>query len=140
MDKDRMLDYLMEENKWLRDRYSREKTQHVADLKAAHEEEVTKLKTEIDRLQRYVTIAKARKNRNTIRKKVLIRDNDECVKCGSEDFLQVDHIIALEKGGENTVENCQTLCIDCHIKKHEGESVHSLLIAQKRRLLKGEKS
>ena len=52
-----------------------------------------------------------------IKRKCLKRDNDSCVKCDSKEKLEIDHIISLIKGGDNTLKNAQTLCKKCHRKK-----------------------
>lgn len=55
-----------------------------------------------------------------IRWAVLKRDNYRCKKCGvcpSSDHrveLEVDHIKPVTKGGENAIENLQTLCRQCN--------------------------
>ena len=53
------------------------------------------------------------------RAKVLERDNNECVKCGSKENLHCDHIISWKESVELRfdVSNGQTLCRSCHIKK-----------------------
>ncbi len=52
-----------------------------------------------------------------IRWSVWERDNFTCKKCGTRKFLSIDHIIPKSKGGETTIENCQTLCRRCNSKK-----------------------
>jgi hypothetical protein len=34
--------------------------------------------------------------------------------------MDIDHIVELCRGGEDTVENCQALCANCHAKKSRG--------------------
>lgn len=51
------------------------------------------------------------------KQRILTRDR-VCVKCGGNDELQVDHILAIVNGGEMWDEkNLQTLCYNCHKKK-----------------------
>ncbi len=45
------------------------------------------------------------------------RDNFTCRKCGSRKNLEIDHIFPVSKGGDNTIENLQTLCKSCNSKK-----------------------
>ena len=47
------------------------------------------------------------------------RDAGRCVKCGSEDDLQFDHVIPVAKGGGNVAENVQILCGDCNRQKSD---------------------
>ena len=50
---------------------------------------------------------------------VYARDGYRCVGCGEEDrsLLTLDHIKPKCKGGDNQVENLQTLCRDCNCRK-----------------------
>ncbi len=51
------------------------------------------------------------------RNKVFARDGGCCLKCGSINDLSIDHIVALSNGGDNSVENLQTLCKGCNSSK-----------------------
>ncbi len=54
-----------------------------------------------------------------IRQQVFVRDGGMCVRCGQTNKqLTVDHIKPKSLGGENVLGNLQTLCSDCHEKKH----------------------
>ncbi|HRR95744.1 MAG TPA: HNH endonuclease [Candidatus Ratteibacteria bacterium] len=47
------------------------------------------------------------------------RDNGRCVKCGSQENLEYDHIIPFAKGGSNTARNIQLLCEKCNRQKRD---------------------
>jgi 5-methylcytosine-specific restriction endonuclease McrA len=43
--------------------------------------------------------------------------NYKCNFCGSENNPSIDHIIPISKGGKETLDNLQVLCISCNSKK-----------------------
>jgi HNH endonuclease len=45
------------------------------------------------------------------------RDKGQCVKCGSRERLEFDHIIPVTLGGSNTERNIQLLCEPCNRSK-----------------------
>lgn len=53
-----------------------------------------------------------------IRKLIFERDK-VCLCCGSSEKLSIDHVIPVNKGGENTIENLQTLCLSCNSRKSD---------------------
>ena len=46
------------------------------------------------------------------------RDNWRCVKCFSRLDLECHHIVPVKEGGRDAMDNCLTLCRDCHLKLH----------------------
>src|SRR4051812_6289709 len=44
------------------------------------------------------------------RPRALARDGFACVRCGSRDRLEVDHVTPIAQGGTWTLDNAQTLC------------------------------
>ena len=56
---------------------------------------------------------------NILKWKIFRRDNFTCQKCGSQDTLELDHIIPVSKGGSNKKDNLQTLCFSCNRKKRD---------------------
>jgi len=60
-------------------------------------------------------------NRKTIseelRNKVYKKYNFKCVKCGSTENLEIDHLVPFSLGGRTELENLQLLCKKCNLKK-----------------------
>jgi len=54
-----------------------------------------------------------------LRAEVLERDNYECQDCASGDYLQIDHIHPVSKGGPTVLENLQVLCRVCNARKKD---------------------
>ena len=56
-----------------------------------------------------------------LRHEVFKRDNYTCRECGAKKSdgatLHVDHIIPVSKGGNDELDNLQTLCSDCNLNK-----------------------
>lgn len=48
------------------------------------------------------------------RLRVLERDGYACTRCGATRDLEVHHLVPARDGGPTTLENCVTLCFDCH--------------------------
>jgi hypothetical protein len=48
---------------------------------------------------------------------ILEADGFKCRACGSKEFLEIDHIIPIGKGGTNDPTNLQTLCRECNAGK-----------------------
>ena len=59
-----------------------------------------------------------------IRERIMLRDGAACRKCGKMvGKLEVDHIVPLFRGGHESMENRQLLCIDCHKIKSFKEGI-----------------
>jgi hypothetical protein len=62
----------------------------------------------------------------TLRWQVFQRDGWKCVSCGKSShdgiILQVDHIKPRSRGGQNVLDNYQTLCNECNIGKSNRDS------------------
>ena len=46
---------------------------------------------------------------------VFNRDDWRCVSCGRAGRLECDHVLPLQDGGTDDLENLRTPCRDCHI-------------------------
>lgn len=55
-----------------------------------------------------------RKVGKNLREEVFERDGHKCVRCGSTERLQADHILPQSAGGPHILENLRTLCRSCN--------------------------
>jgi 5-methylcytosine-specific restriction protein A len=46
-----------------------------------------------------------------------LKQGKSCARCLSKNKLEVDHIVPLSKGGDNSINNLQILCSSCNKKK-----------------------
>lgn len=53
----------------------------------------------------------------SFREAVFTADGHKCRACAATEYLEVDHIKPLRRGGEHNLENAQTLCRECHERK-----------------------
>lgn len=54
-------------------------------------------------------------------KNLKLRYKHTCLRCGRQEpeiSLTVDHVIPLSKGGHNSIDNIQPLCLSCNVAKH----------------------
>lgn len=84
-----------------------------------HDKAFERMRREIEALENVEKADSARRERipDSVRLFVWQRDQGKCVKCGSEEKLEFDHIIPVIKGGSNTERNVQLLCEQCNRAK-----------------------
>lgn len=54
-------------------------------------------------------------------RKTMLNESSCCVLCGAKDKLSIDHKVPVIKGGANSVNNVQILCMPCNLKKRANE-------------------
>lgn len=57
---------------------------------------------------------------NTSIRADFIKEDSICALCGSNEKIQLDHILPISKGGKNEIENIRTLCKKCNGKQNKG--------------------
>jgi hypothetical protein len=55
----------------------------------------------------------------SVRHEVWPRDQGQCIRCGSVQNLEFDHVIPVSKGGSGTARNIQLLCEPCNRAKSD---------------------
>ncbi|MCX7088350.1 MAG: HNH endonuclease [Methylococcales bacterium] len=111
----RFLELVGKLNKWLKEieEFDEEQTEDT--------EEFTNNLSEDELSKARIAAEQQIKVMPSIRWQVFQRDNWKCVACGRDShddiILHVDHIIPRSKGGQDTLENFQTLCHVCNIGK-----------------------
>jgi 5-methylcytosine-specific restriction endonuclease McrA len=70
-------------------------------------------------MQQNTPTSKLRKVSDQLKKIVASQQHWNCKKCKNilDATYEIDHIIALEDGGNNNIQNLQALCRNCHGKK-----------------------
>ena len=80
---------------------------------------IEKIRREVETLENYGRLESA--IRETIPEEVRLfvwrRDKGQCVRCGSRERLEFDHIIPVIAGGSSTERNVQLLCESCNRSK-----------------------
>lgn len=84
-----------------------------------HDKAFDRMQREIEALENIEQADIARRERipDSVRLFVWQRDQGKCIKCGSAEKLEFDHIIPVIKGGSNTERNVQLLCEQCNRTK-----------------------
>ena len=80
---------------------------------------IEKIRREVETLENYGRFESAFREPipEDVRLFVSRRDNGKCVRCGSQERLEFDHIIPVIAGGSNTERNVQLLCESCNRSK-----------------------
>jgi len=82
------------------------------------ERTLEKLRREVETLENCSVQVVAREPiPESVRLFVWRRDKGQCVRCGSRERLEFDHIIPVVAGGSNTERNLQLLCEACNRSK-----------------------
>lgn len=74
------------------------------------------------------------------RRRVWIRDDCKCVRCGKELLLSqshIDHIVPVSAGGRSYMRNLRTLCVACHATRAEASHHRLWLKCLKKRIITG---
>ena len=92
---------------------------HVKHAVLAEEKAFDKLRREVEAFEKFEQIRTIPREPipEHVRMFVWQRDRGRCVKCGCQERLEFDHIIALAQGGSNTERNIQLLCESCNRQK-----------------------
>lgn len=82
-----------------------------------------RIRRDVEAFANFETIAGARRGPipEAVRMFVWQRDGGRCVRCGSGERLEFDHIVPVADGGSSTERNVQLLCEPCNRSK--GRSV-----------------
>jgi 5-methylcytosine-specific restriction endonuclease McrA len=49
----------------------------------------------------------------------VLEGDGRCVRCGSTEDLEVDHVVPASRGGETTADNLRVVCRECHREIHK---------------------
>lgn len=93
--------------------YTRE--QFIRD-RAAQEAQAQLLRDQ-QRIAMHGNVIDTRYIPDQLRQSILARDSYRCRSCGSNAYLELDHIIPVSKGGATSFENLQVLCRQCNLNK-----------------------
>ena len=109
---------------WYKDEFYHENDGYTSEeVKLLLWERAQKKRRKLERLRKEMlseqAVEEARREQipEDVRIFVWKRDGGRCVRCGSHENLEFDHIIPVSKGGSNTQRNIQLLCETCNRKK-----------------------
>ncbi len=73
---------------------------------------ITRLKQARQKVVKYIGKIKGMNVYST--KEIFERDGYKCRICKKDEDLTIDHIVPMSKGGDNTKDNLQVLCMKCN--------------------------
>ncbi len=84
-----------------------------------HDKAFERMRREVEAFENMepANIARREQIPQSVRLFVWQRDQGRCVRCGSAEKLEFDHIIPIAKGGSSTERNIQLLCESCNRAK-----------------------
>jgi HNH endonuclease len=88
----------------------------VKHIVLREEKVLARIQREVEAFENIERVASAGRERipESVRLFVWQRDEGKCVRCGSRERLEFDHIIPVALGGSNTERNIQLLCERCN--------------------------
>jgi hypothetical protein len=91
----------------------------VKHLVLRHEKVLSRIRHDVEAFENLSRLPAARREAisDAVRMFVWQRDEGRCVKCGSREKLEFDHIIPVADGGSSTDRNVQLLCETCNRAK-----------------------
>lgn len=89
----------------------------LGEISKHHFKNSIKIK-ELDSLQPRL-IAQKFIGKKDVRTEIFNRDGNLCLNCKSPERLTIDHIMPISKGGDNHLDNLQTLCKSCNSRKRD---------------------
>jgi 5-methylcytosine-specific restriction endonuclease McrA len=70
-----------------------------------------------DEERELITLSALRSRQAALRHAVLVRDNYTCTLCDNNmGAMAVVHVVPSSMGGETTIDNMRTICVDCHAR------------------------
>jgi hypothetical protein len=92
---------------------------HVKHKVLSRERAFRKMQQEVDAFENFERLSSVPREpvAAAVRMFVWQRDGGKCVRCGSQERLEFDHIIPVVKGGSSTERNIQLLCETCNRSK-----------------------
>lgn len=105
----------------------------------SYQTEYEETKERIEAAKENTSDGKYPENWDEIRRKVFVRDDHQCQRCGTkrgESELHAHHQTPISKGGGHDLDNLITLCQGCHSKEH-GRPIGTNASAQKNQFQKG---